>query len=75
MSPLTVSSSSYPNIDAVRLTGEPHDDELSIGSVAHDASGSNVDMLARQADVRTKPPSREVSTAAWPPLYPHGSWL
>ena len=30
-------------------------------------------MLARQADVRTKPPSREVSTTAWPPLHPHGS--
>ena len=30
-------------------------------------------MLTRPADVRTKQPPREVSTAAWPPLHPHGS--
>ena len=38
-----------------------------------DTSRSDVGMLARQAGVRMKLPSREVSTAAWPPLHPHGS--
>ena len=73
VSPLNVSSSSYPNIDAVHSTGDSQDGDLSIDGITHDTSRSNVDMLARQADVRTKPPSREVSTAAWPPLHPHGS--
>ena len=38
-----------------------------------DFQSGQVGMLTRQADVRTKQPSREVSTAAWPPLRPHGS--
>ena len=38
-----------------------------------DFQSGEVGMLTRPADVRTKEPSREVSTAAWPPLYPHGS--
>ena len=38
-----------------------------------DLQSGEVDMLTRQADVRTAQPSREVSTAAWPTLHPHGS--
>ena len=73
ISPLNVSSSSYPNIDAMHLTGDQNSDDLSADGAIHTTDRSNIDMLARQADVRTKPPSREVSTAAWPPLHPHGS--
>ena len=64
VSPLAVSSSSYPNIDAVHLTGDSHNH----GDFAPDLESGKVDMLTRQADVRTKQPSREMSTAAWPGL-------
>ena len=72
-SPLNVSSSSYPNIDAMHSTGDQNGDDLSADGDIHTTGRSDIDMLARQADVRTKPPSREVSTAAWPPLHPRGS--
>ena len=73
VSPLNVSSSSYSNIDAMHSTGDENSDDLSANGDIHATGRSDVDMLARQADVRTKPPSREVPTAAWPPLHPHGS--
>ena len=52
--------------------GDSQDDGLTIDGITHGTSSSNVDMLARQADVQTNPPSREVSTAAWLPLRPRG---
>ena len=73
VSPLNVSSSSCPKIDAVHSTSDSQDGDLSIDGITHDTSRSNVDMLVRQADVRTMPPSREVSTTARPPLHPRGS--
>ena len=61
------------NIGAMHSTGDKNGDDLSADGDIHTTGRSDIGMLARQADVRTKPPSREVSTAAWPPLRPHGS--
>ena len=73
VSPPNVSSSPYPNIGAMHSTGDQQGDDLSVDGITRKTGRLDTNMLARQADVRTKPPSREVSTAAWPPLHPHGS--
>ena len=47
VSPLNVSSLSYPNIDAMHSTGDQNSDDLSADGGIHTTGRSDIDMLAR----------------------------